>query len=174
VSRLIARAEETINKACQVRVLSRYFRGHFVRSLRARYQHGELSRIEDPKPVDTLLDALMAQEWVVYSKPCLAHTEAVVAYLARYTQRIALSESRLLDFRDGEVALDYRDYRDAGRHKVMHLSAVELIRRFLLHVLPKGFMPSKGLCGVWETGAASACEFGPCWLRIINSVEETR
>jgi hypothetical protein len=123
-----------------VRALSRYFRGHFVCGLRARYQRGELSRVRDPKTVDTLLDALMAQDWVVYGKACLAHTEAVVAYLARYTQRIALSESRLLDFRDGEVALDYRDYRDAGRHKVMHLSGEELIRRFLLHVLPKGFM----------------------------------
>jgi hypothetical protein len=123
-----------------VRALSRYFRGHFVRSLRQRYQQGELSRVQNPKTVDTLLDALMAQDWVVYSKPCLEHTEAVVAYLARYTRRIALTESRLLDFQDGEVALDYKDYRDEGRHKVMHLSGEELTRRFLLHVLPKGFM----------------------------------
>jgi len=63
-----------------------------------------------------------------------------VAYLGRYTQRIGLSESRLLDFRDGEVALDDKDYRDQGRHKVMALSGEELIRRFLLHVLPKGVM----------------------------------
>jgi len=63
-----------------------------------------------------------------------------VAYLARYTQRIALTESRLLDFQDGEVALDYKDYHEQGRHKVMHLSAEELTRRFLLHVLPKNFM----------------------------------
>jgi hypothetical protein len=59
----------------------------------------------------------------VYSKPCLAHTEAVVAYLGRYTQRIALSEHRLRDFRDGGAALDYRDSRDVGRHKVTRLSA---------------------------------------------------
>jgi hypothetical protein len=123
-----------------VRALSRYFRGHFVRRLRERARQGELSRIQDPKAVEAMLDALMGQDWVVYSKPTLAHTDTVVAYLARYSHRIALTEGRLLDFHEGQVRLRYKDYRDHYRDKVLTLSAEELIRRFLLHVLPKGFM----------------------------------
>ena len=82
----------------------------------------------------------MATEWVVYSKPCLARTETVIDYLGRYSHRIALSDSRLLGFDGESVQLAYKDYRDGNRHKVMTLSAEELLRRFLLHVLPNGFM----------------------------------
>ena len=64
----------------------------------------------------------------------------MVAFLGRYTQCIALSEHRLLDFHDGEVTLDYKDYRDQGRHKIIALSGDKLIRRFPLHVLPNAFM----------------------------------
>ena len=83
----------------------------------------------------------MASDWVVYSKPCLHHTDTVVDYLARYSHRIALSDQRLLGIDDqGQVQLSYKDYRDHGRRNVMALAPEELIRRFLLHVLPKGFM----------------------------------
>jgi hypothetical protein len=122
-----------------VRALSRYFRGHFVRALRQRYQHGELARVRDPKALRARLDALMEKDWVVYAKPCLQRPETVVAYLARYTHRVALSDSRLVDFKDQRVGLRYKDYRDE-RQKTMNLSAEELIRRYLLHVLPKGLM----------------------------------
>ena len=123
-----------------VRALSRYFRGHFVHSLRERYDSGELARIQDPKALKSMLDALMQKDWVVYSKPCLEYTGTVVTYLARYSHRIALSDTRLLDFHDAEVQLRYKDYRDSDRHKVLTLAAEELIRRFLLHVLPKHFV----------------------------------
>ena len=123
-----------------VRALSRYFRGHFVRSLRARYQQGELTRLQDPKALTGVLDALMQKDWVVYSKPCIAYIDTVVDYLARYSHRIALSDSRLLDRQAGQVQLRYKDYRDHDQHKVMSLSGEELIRRFLLHILPKGFV----------------------------------
>jgi len=75
-------------------------------------------------------------------KPCLARTDTVIEYLGRYSHRIALSDSRLLDFDEGDDTVDvrYKDYRDGSRNKVMTLSGEELIRRFLLHVLPKGFM----------------------------------
>lgn len=96
----------------------------------------------------------MTQEWVVYSKPALARVETVVDYLGRYRHRIALSDHRLLDFDGESVALAYKDYRDGDRRKVMALAGEELIRRFLLHVLPKGFMRSTGLCGVMQSGAA--------------------
>ncbi len=82
----------------------------------------------------------MSTDWVVYSKPCLTHTETVVEYLARYSHRIALTDARILSFDDKQVQLDYTDYRDGSRHKIMALAGEELIRRFLLHVLPKGFM----------------------------------
>ena len=82
----------------------------------------------------------MTQEWVVYSKPALARAETVVDYLGRYSHRIALSDHRLVDFDGHSVALRYQDYRDGDRRKVMTLAGEELIRRFLLHVLPKGFM----------------------------------
>ena len=123
-----------------MRALSRHFRGHFVRRLRARHQQGELPRLQDPKALKSVLDILMQKDWVVYSKSCLQHTDTVVEYLARYSHRIALSDSRLLDLQEGEVQLRYKDYRDHDRHKVMTLSGEELIRRFLLHILPKGFM----------------------------------
>jgi len=81
----------------------------------------------------------MAEEWVVFAKPCLEHTESVIGYLARYTHRIAISNARILGLDDDQVSLSYRDYRDVG-HKTLTLEAPELIRRFLLHVLPKGLM----------------------------------
>ncbi len=123
-----------------VRALSHYFRGHFVRRLRARYQQGELTRLQDPKALKGVLDALMEKDWVVYSKPCIAYIDTVVQYLARYSHRIALSDSRLIDLQDGQVQLRYKDYRDHDQYKVMSLSGEELIRRFLLHILPKGFV----------------------------------
>jgi hypothetical protein len=94
----------------------------------------------EPQEVDRVLKALMGTEWVVYSKPCLARTETVVDYLGRYSHRIALSDSRLLGFDGKSVDLSYKDYRDGDRRKVMTLTGEELLRRFLLHVLPKGFM----------------------------------
>ena len=122
-----------------VRALSRRFRGHFVAGLRRRALAGELERTA-AQEVDAMLDALMATEWIVYTKPCLGHAERVVAYLARYTHRTALSDRRLLGVEGGRVALRYTDYRDRRREKVLWLEGTELIRRFLLHVLPKGFM----------------------------------
>jgi len=80
--------------------------------------------------------ALMAEDWVVYAKPGLAHTESVIGSLARYTHRIAISNARLLALDDDQVSLSDRD----GGHKTLTLDAPELIRRFLLHVLPKGLM----------------------------------
>jgi len=123
-----------------VRALSRYFRGHFVARLRERYEGGEFSRLTGEGELKRGLDALMRTDWVVYTKRCLQHTEAVIDYLGRYSHRIALSDNRLLDYRHGKVQLRYRDYRDDARQKILHLSGEELIRRFLLHVLPKGFM----------------------------------
>ena len=123
-----------------VRALSRHFRGGFVSRLRQAYKDGRLPRIRDRAEVDRVLNALMASEWVVYSKPCLNRAETVVEYLGRYSHRIALADSRIQDFDGASAQLSYKDYRDGDRRKVMTLTGEELLRRFLLHVLPKGFM----------------------------------
>lgn len=123
-----------------VRALSRHFRGHLVSALRQAATAGELHRVTRPGDIDDQLNALMATEWVVYSKDCLEHTPAVVRYLARYTRRIAISNARILAVDDHQVTLRYRDYRDRNRHKALVLDGEEFVRRFLLHVLPKGLM----------------------------------
>jgi hypothetical protein len=123
-----------------VRALSRVFRGKMVSALRAGYQRGELHRIARPGDIDHTLASLMQAEWVVYSKACVSRTDTVVAYLARYSHRIAISDQRIVDVDEEQVMFRYKDYRDHDKSKVMRLSGVEFIRRFMLHVLPKGFM----------------------------------
>jgi hypothetical protein len=123
-----------------VRALSRHIRGGFVSRLRRHLEDGEMARIEDQTQIGAMLDSLMATDWVVYSKPSLTHTGSVVNYLARYTHRIALTDARILALEGDQVRLDYKDYRDRNRHKVLALAGEELLRRFLLHVLPLGFM----------------------------------
>lgn len=123
-----------------VKALSRRFRGRMVSALRKAARAGELHRIRRKGEVDTVLNALMAEEWVVYTKHCLHHTESVVDYLARYTHRIAITNARILAMDEHEVTFRYKDYRDGGRHKALRLNGEEFVRRFLLHVLPKGLM----------------------------------
>jgi hypothetical protein len=84
--------------------------------------------------------ALYATDWVVYSKPPFGGPEQVLKYLARYTHRVAISNARLVELRDGRLTFRYKDYADHHRQKVMTLEAVEFLRRFVQHVLPKGFV----------------------------------
>ena len=123
-----------------VRALSRHFRGYMVSVLRKAANAGELHRVTRPGELDDRLNALMATEWVVYCKDCLEHTPSVVDYLARYTRRIAISNARILAVDDRQVTLRYKDYRDHDRRKQLVLDGQEFVRRFLLHVLPKGLM----------------------------------
>ena len=123
-----------------VRALSRRFRGQMVSRLRRAHTAGELPRITDRGEPGRTLDRLMQQDWVVYSRPALSDPAQVLDYLARYTHRTAISNARLLSIDDDQVRFRYKDYRDHDRHKVMALQAGEFIRRFLLHVLPKGLM----------------------------------
>jgi len=122
-----------------VRALSRHFRGAMVSALRQCAEASELSRITRPGEIERVLDALMGQQWVVYTKHCLNHTESVVDYLARYSHRIAITNARILNVDESGVALRYKDYADDERTKTMHLGGEEFVRRYLLHVLPKGF-----------------------------------
>jgi hypothetical protein len=128
-----------------VRVLSRLFRGKFLALLQDAYRkgqlrfHGTLACRAEPSEFARLSKQLKKSDWVVYSKPPFGGPEQVLTYLSRYTHRVAISNSRLLSLRDGQVSFQWRDYRD-GQTKVMTLSAVEFLRRFLQHILPAGFV----------------------------------
>lgn len=115
-----------------VRVLSRVFRGKFLAGLRAL---GASSKMPLPE-----LGPLYAKDWVVYAKPPFGGPEQVLKYLARYTHRVAISNHRLVKLADGKVMFRYRDYADSRKEKLLTLSAEEFLRRFVMHVLPKGFM----------------------------------
>lgn len=123
-----------------VRALSRFFRGRMVSHLRQSAQQGELHRINRPADIDKMLNELMKTDWVVYTKAYLNHPETVVSYLARYSRKTALSNGRIQRIDNRQVHLRYKDYRDHDRNKVMRMDGEELIRRFLLHILPTGFM----------------------------------
>jgi hypothetical protein len=121
-----------------VRVLSRVFRGKFLAGLRAAFAKGKLRFAADQ--FEQVLSAVVRKDWVVYAKPPFGGPEAVLRYLARYTHRVAISNARLLDFENGMVRFRYKDYAHGNRRRVMTLTALEFVRRLLLHVLPTGFM----------------------------------
>jgi hypothetical protein len=130
-----------------VRVLSRLFRRLFLDRLTVAHAGGRLAffgdlvDLADRAAFTARLAPLRRREWVVYAKRPFAGPEAVLAYLARYTHRVAISSSRLVNLDHRGVAFRYKDYRRDGpeRQKRMTLSADEFIRRFLIHVLPQGF-----------------------------------
>jgi hypothetical protein len=130
-----------------VRVLSRLFRRLFLEGLLALHRAGELAffgdlvNLADPASFTTWLAPFRKSEWVVYAKPPFGGPEAVLAYLSRYTHRVAISNNRLVSAEAGTVAFRWKDYRikQGDRQKVMRLAADEFIRRFLIHVLPDGF-----------------------------------
>jgi hypothetical protein len=138
--------------ACQpdfflpVRVLSRVFRGKFLALLRNAFDqgklsfHGKLSVLADVGEFQRLLAASAQTEWVVYAKPPFGGPEQVLKYLACYTHRVAISNHRLVALEDGAVKFQWKDYAHGGDQKTMTLKAIEFIRRFLLHVLPSGFV----------------------------------
>jgi hypothetical protein len=130
-----------------VRVLSRLFRRLFLEGLAALYEVARLGFFGDLAPLtargafDAALAPLRRSQWVVYAKRPFAGPQAVLAYLSRYTHRVAISNSRLIALDEAGVTFNWKDYRIKGRDrlKTMTLDAAEFIRRFLLHVLPNGF-----------------------------------
>jgi hypothetical protein len=130
-----------------VRVLSRLFRRLFLEKLTAAHDagclrfFGDLRHLADSQAFADHLSPLRKIEWVVYAKPPFAGPEAVLAYLSRYTHRVAISNSRLITLDDNGVTFKWKDYRAQGRerYKTMALPIPEFIRRFLIHVLPQGF-----------------------------------
>jgi hypothetical protein len=120
-----------------VRALSKVFQGKYLDGLQRAFDEKRLST--DLDPID-LLRTLRSCSWVVYAKPPFAGPEQVLAYLGRYTHRIAISNDRIVAFRDGIVHFRWRDYAHGNQTKQMELPAEEFLRRYLLHVLPRGFV----------------------------------
>ena len=123
-----------------VRALSRRFRGAMVSSLRAAATGGQLHRITRDGEIDELLKRLMQSDWMVYSKACPGRAEQVVDYLSRYTHRIAISDERIVKADESQVSFRVKDYANEGTRRTLTLDTGEFIRRYLLHVLPKGLM----------------------------------
>ena len=129
-----------------VHVLSRLFRGKLLAFLRAAFDadrlqfHGSIESLRDRGAFEELLRSIQKKEAVVYAKPPFGGPEQVLKYLARYTHRVAISNHRLLAIDDGKVTFRWKDYALDKRNRKMTLDATEFIRRFLLHVFPKGFV----------------------------------
>ncbi len=128
-----------------VNVLARLFRRLFLTALRRAFENGKLTfhgttaYLAQPAAFSRLLASLRAREWCVYAKPPFGGPEQVLAYLGRYTHRVAISNHRLLALKDGRVSFSWKDYARGNQQRTMTLPAEEFIRRFLLHVLPRGF-----------------------------------
>jgi hypothetical protein len=129
-----------------VRVLSSRFRNVFLAYVREAYRegklkfHGEMTGLNKPAAFEALCRRAERIKWVVFVKPPFGGPEQVLKYLARYTHRVAISNSRILSIDGGKVTFLWKDYADGNKTKAMTLNAVEFIRRFLLHILPAGFV----------------------------------
>lgn len=123
-----------------VKVLSRHFRTLLCRRLRAAARRGQLRRLPAEVSAEQVIVAAAAKAWVVYAKAPFGGPEQVLEYLSQYTHRVAISNSRILRYENGEVTFRWRDYADGNRVKESTLTAEEFLRRFLLHVLPARFV----------------------------------
>jgi hypothetical protein len=129
-----------------IKVLSKVFRGKFIDGLKRMHRAGRLTfagsiqPMSEPKCFAAFLRTLFRQDWVVYAKPAFGGPEQVVRYLGRYTHRVAISNHRLVSFDGSNVTFRWRDYARGNKQRLMTVSAEEFIRRFLVHVLPKGLV----------------------------------
>ncbi|RLB11088.1 MAG: IS91 family transposase [Deltaproteobacteria bacterium] len=129
-----------------VKVISRLFRGKFLAYLKEAKEKGKLvfpgniAHLKKDHSFKAMLDDLYDQEWVVYCKPPFSSAETVMDYLGRYTHRVAISNDRLIRMQEDQITFRYRNRNDNNALKSMTLDAFEFIRRFLLHILPDGFM----------------------------------
>lgn len=129
-----------------IKVLGKVFRGKFVAGLRRAHRkklltcEGSIEHLAETKHFSAFLRMLFRQNWVVYAKPAFGGPEQVIRYLGRYTHRVAISNHRLISFDGTNVTFRWRDYAGGNKTRVMAVSSDEFMRRFLLHVLPKGFV----------------------------------
>jgi hypothetical protein len=129
-----------------IKVLSTLFRGKLLAQVKDAEAHGRLSfhgaleTLEDPDRFRAYLKPLYSKRWVVYAKPPFGGPAQVLKYLGRYTHRVAIANSRLVEMKEGSVSFLWKDYASGCRRRIMTLRATEFLRRFLLHALPKGFV----------------------------------
>ena len=151
-------------------MLSRLFRRRFIEKLAAAHETGRLkffgdhADLAEPAAFRAFLAPMRKQEWVVYAKPPFGGPQAVLAYLARYTHRVAIANSRLLIHDETGVTFKWKDYRAKGRsrYKTMTLGPHEFIRRGPIHVLPTGFHRIRhGACPGLDPGASSPTAIAP-------------
>ena len=127
-------------------VLSRVFRGKFVEALRRAYDQNELDlaggseHLHDPVQWRLFVDALFETDWVVYAKPAFGGASAVLRYLGRYTHRVAISNHRLIAFDGDHVTFQWKDSAHDDQRRTMTLTTMEFLRRFVQHILPRGFV----------------------------------
>jgi predicted RNA-binding Zn-ribbon protein involved in translation (DUF1610 family) len=142
------------------------FRGKFVAGLKRLYRRrrlncsGPTASLAEPIQFAKLLRNVHRQDWVVYAKPAFGGPSQVLRYLGRYTHRVAISNHRIVAFDEERVTFRYKDYAHGGKHRVMTLAAIEFLRRFFLHVLPKGFVRIRHfgfLANRWRTGRLVIC-----------------
>jgi hypothetical protein len=127
-------------------VLGKIFRGRFTEALRDAFEqgrlsfHGQLKALAHPKLFGTLLRSTYQRDWIVYAKRPFGGPEHVLKYLGYYTHRIAISNHRLVAFENGQVTFRWRDSAHKNKKRLMTLHVDEFLRRFLLHILPRGFV----------------------------------
>ena len=142
-------------------VLKRKFRGKFLALLAAAFRRhklrlsGQLQSLQRPEAFARFLRELRRPKWVVEVRPPFGGPQHVLQYLARYTHRVAISNGRLIEMRDGQVTFRWRDSADHNKQKLMTLDAIEFMRRFLLHILPPGFVKIR------HFGFLANCKRGP-------------
>ena len=159
-----------------VRVLSAVFRGKFSDGLKRLFRHGKLSfhgplnSLHEAKRFREFLRQLWCKQWVVvYVKKPFRSPEYVLQYLGRYTHRVAISNHRLVAFEDGKVTFRWRDYAGGNKKRTMTLSADEFLRRFLLHVLPRGLTRIRHFGCVCQSGVAPPRSFhlAPLCMKVL-------
>jgi len=161
-----------------VKVLSRVFRGKFLAGLKRLYHRkklpcaGPAAALADQKQFAKLLRRLHHHDWVVYAKPAFGGPMQVLRYLGRYTHRVAISNHRLLAFDQERVTFRWKDYAHDGKQGKMTLAATEFLRRFFLHVLPKGFVRIRHFGFLANRFRASRLALGRHLLTSSGSTEQ--
>jgi predicted Zn-ribbon and HTH transcriptional regulator len=160
-----------------VKVLSRVFRGKFLAGLKRLHRRkklqcaGPAAALADQKQFAKLLRRLHRHDWVVYAKPAFGGPLQVLRYLGRYTHRVAISNHRLLAFQQERVTFRWKDYAHGGKQGQMTLATTEFLRRFFLHVLPKGFVRIRHFGFLANRARASRLALGRQLLASSDSTE---
>jgi hypothetical protein len=174
-----------------VKVLSRLFRAKFVAYLKTAFRdgklgfHSQLKSLSERRNFVEWLSPVAGTEWVVYAKPPFGGPRQVLKYLARYTHRVAISNQRLISLENDRVTFRWKNYARGNQPATMTLQAVEFVRRFLLHVLPRGFVKVRhfgllanrgrrrnlALCRKLLVASSSARDFHPAHDRLADQME---